>query len=98
MNAFKTVSRNVATAGLLSLACFAGNAFAIGDVDYPNLAEVRTQIAKMREMPMANKDAVVTRAQYLEMQGKLFDAMTKDGKMTMPQFKAFMNEFKTFGQ
>ena len=98
MNGIRLVLKSFAAAGLLGTALCGGSAFAIGDVDYPNLPQVRAQITKMRDMPAANKDAVVMRAQYLEMQGKLFDTMAKDGKMTMPQFKAFLNEFKTFGQ
>ena len=98
MTTTKHAFRLAASAGLLSLAMFSAGAYAAGDVDPHGFNDVRQVIVKMREMPMKNKDAVITRQEYLEMQGKMFDMASKDGKMSMPQFKAFMNEFKTFGQ
>ncbi len=99
MTTSKNVFRLAASAGLLSLAMFGANAqAAIEDVNPHGFADIRQTISKMREMPMKNKDAVITKQEYLEMQGKMFDMGSKDGKMTMPQFKAFMNEFKAFGQ
>ena len=99
MTTTKHTIRLAASAALLSLAMFGASAqAAIEEVDPHGFSDVRQVIVKMREMPMKNKDAVITKQEYLEMQGKMFDMAAKDGKMSMTQFKAFMNEFKTFGQ
>ncbi len=99
MTTTRNAFRLAASAGLLSLAMFGANAqAAIEEVDPHGFSDLRQVIVKMREMPMKNKDATITKQEYLEMQGKMFDMAAKDGKMSMTQFKAFMNEFKTFGQ
>ncbi len=99
MTTTKHALRLAASAGLLCIAMFGASArAAIEEVDPHGFSDVRQVIVKMREMPMKNKDAVITRQEYLEMQGKMFDMASRDGKMSMAQFKAFTNEFKTFGQ
>ena len=99
MTPSKHAFRLAASAGLLSLAMLGASAqAAIEEVDPHGFSDVKQVIVKMREMPMKNKDAVITKQEYLEMQGKMFDMASRDGKMSMTQFKAFMNEFKTFGQ
>ncbi len=99
MTTSKHAFRLAASAGLLSLAMFGASAHAaIEEVNPHGFPDVQQVIGKMREMPMKNKDAVITKQEYLEMQGKMFDMASKDGKMSMTQFKAFMNEFRTFGQ
>jgi len=99
MTTTKHAFRLAASAGLLSLAMLGTSAqAAIEEVDPHGFSDVKQVIVKMREMPMKNKDATITKQEYLEMQGKMFDMASKDGKMSMAQFKAFMNEFKTFGQ
>ena len=99
MTTSKHAFRLAASAGLLSLAMLGASAqAAIEEVNPHGFADLRQTISTMREMPMKNKDAVITKREYLEMQGRMFDMASKDGKMTMTQFKAFMNEFKTFGQ
>ena len=85
-------------AGFLALALLAGNAHAIGDVDPHGFNDVKQMIAKMPEMTDTNRDGMITRKEYLEMQGRLFDMASKKRPMTMDQFKSFMAEFRTFGQ
>ncbi len=99
MTTTRNAFRLAASAGLLCLAMFGASAqAAIEEVDPHGFSDMRQVIVKMREMPMKNKDATITKQEYLEMQGKRFDMASKDGKMSMTQFNAFMNEFKTFGQ
>ena len=84
---------------LLSLSLAGASAYAGGgDVDPHGFNDIKPMIAKMPEMTDRNKDGMISRKEYLEMQGKLFDMKAKRGKMTMDEFKAFMSEFKTFGQ
>ncbi len=90
--------RLAGVAGILSLALFAGSAAAIGDVDPHGFDDLKKMIAKMPEMTDQNKDGMISRKEYLEMQGRMFDMASKKGMMTMEQFKAFMMEFRTFGQ
>ena len=99
MTTSKHAFRLAASAGLLSLAMFGASAqAAIEEVDPHGFSDVKQVIVKMREMPIKNKDATITKQEYLEMQAKMFDMAAKDGKMSMAQFKAFMDEFKTFGR
>ena len=98
---FTSRSRRLAGgAGFLALALLAGSAHAapFGDADPHGFNDIKQMIAKMPEMTDKNKDGMVSRKEYLEMQGKLFDMASKKGMMTMEQFKAFMMEFRTFGQ
>ena len=86
----------IATAATLGFALF-GNAYAVGEVDYPDRVEVVREMTRMRDTQI-KKDGSITREQFLQMQGKLFDMAAKNGKMTAPQFKAFIEDFKVFGQ
>ena len=87
-------------AGLVALALLTGSAGAasFGDADPHGFNDIKQMIAKMPEMTDKNKDGMISRKEYLEMQGRMFDKASKKGMMTMEEFKAFMAEFKTFGQ
>ena len=84
--------------GLLAFALTGGVAHAVGDYDPHGFNDIKQMIAKMPEMTDKNKDGMISKKEYLEMQGKMFDMKAKKGMMTMDEFKAFMQEFKTFGQ
>ena len=89
MTTSKHALRLAASAGLLSLAMFGGAAqAAIQEVDPHGFSDVKQMDVKTPEMPIKNKDATISKQQSLE----------KQGKMSMAQFKPFMNEFKSFGQ
>ncbi len=83
---------------LISFALLGGTAHAVGDVDPHGFNDLKQMIAKMPEMTDKNKDGMISKKEYLDMQGKMFDMASKKGMMTMEQFKSFMMEFKTFGQ
>ena len=92
--------RRACTTALLSLTLAGTSASAAnaGDVDPHGFNDIKPMIAKLPEMTDKNKDRMISRKEYLEMQGKLFDMKSKKGMMTMDEFKSFMSEFKTFGQ
>jgi hypothetical protein len=100
MNSIKTrrILQLASASSLVCLALFGGHAQAAGDVDPHGFNDVKQMIAKMPEMTDKNKDGMISKKEYLEMQGKLFDMKAKKGMMTMDEFKSFMMEFKTFGQ
>ena len=100
MNTTKTqrALRLACTTGLFTLALFGGNAQAAGDVDPHGFNDLKQLIAKMPEMTDKNKDGMISKQEYLDMQARMFDMASKKGMMTMAEFKAFMTEFKTFGQ
>ncbi len=83
---------------LFSFALLGGTAHAAGDVDPHGFNDLKQMIAKMPEMTDRNKDGMISKKEYLEMQGKMFDMASKKGMMTTDQFKSFMMEFRTFGQ
>lgn len=86
------------SAGLLCLAALGAATQAAGDQGDPRTSsDVKQVIVKMREMPRKDKDATITKEQYLELQGHMFDMAAPKGAMSMPQFRAFMKEFKSFG-
>ncbi len=70
---------------LYCLALFGGAAHAAGDVDPHGFNDLKQMIAKMPEMTDKNKDGMISRKEYLEMQGKMFDMASKKGMMTMDQ-------------
>ena len=90
--------RLACTGGLLSIALLGGPAQAAGDVDPHGFNDLRQMIAKMPEMTDKNKDGMISKQEYLDMHAKMFDMASKNGMMTMAAFKAYMAEFKTFGQ
>ncbi len=100
MNTRKTrrVFQLACASSLFCLALFGGAAHAAGDVDPHGFNDLKQMIAKMPEMTDRNKDGMISRKEYLDMQGKMFDMASKKGMMTMDQFKSFMMEFRTFGQ
>ncbi len=100
--------KNIRTMSLFNLACASslvclamlGSAAHAGpaEADPHGFNDLKQMIEKMPEMTDTNKDRMISKKEYLAMQGKMFDMASKKGTMTMDEFKQFMMEFKTFGQ